>query len=350
MRKKLALSAVSILFTLLVAEAALRILGIGAVSRGSDWFAGGNHPRFLFQPDPLSGYTLRPGFTGQEVSRGHEFSVPVAVDGRGLRVQPHPAPPRPGILALGDSITFGEGVPADATYTAVLERTLGVRVDNAGVPGSNSAQMLGRLHRYLPALNPDVVLMTLSPLWDRQRCATPFVYRDGYIVGAGYADRLVLLDGNLYLRETRLPVLGTATAYAERYSNLMRLALPALARAGHRLLQHPPAEPPAAALAAEMEPTAQNLATGLRLASGSGARFLALLIDDRGAEFSRDRKALQARLDGLGVPWVAADDLLPGARWEELRYPLDTHWNAAGHRRVGEALAVRIRPLLAAPR
>ena len=88
MRKKLALSAVSILFTLLLAEVALRILGIGAISRGSDWFAGGNHPRFLFQPDPASGYTLRPDFQGQEVSRGHEFSVPVAINGQGLA---HPA-------------------------------------------------------------------------------------------------------------------------------------------------------------------------------------------------------------------------------------------------------------------
>src|SRR6478672_7956493 len=110
MRKKLVLSAVSILITLLFAEVALRILGIGAAGRGSAWFAGGNHPRFLFQPDPLSGYTLRPGFHGEEVSRGREFQVPVTVDGRGLRIQPHPAPPGPGVLAVGDSITFGEGV------------------------------------------------------------------------------------------------------------------------------------------------------------------------------------------------------------------------------------------------
>jgi len=232
MRKKLALSAVSILFTLLLAEAALRTLSIGAISRGSDWFAGGNHPRFLFQPDPASGYTLRPDFTGQEVSRGHEFSVPVAINGQGWRIQPHAAPLPVEILTVGDSMTFGEGVPAGATYSAVLEETLGARVCNAGVPGYSSAQMLGRLRRFLPVLHPRVVVMTLSPTWDRQRCATPFVYKDGYIVGAEYADRLVLLDGNLYLRETRLPVLGTATAYAERYSNLMRLALPALARAG----------------------------------------------------------------------------------------------------------------------
>jgi lysophospholipase L1-like esterase len=350
MRKKLALSAVSILFTLLLAEAALRTLSIGAISRGSDWFAGGNHPRFLFQPDPASGYTLRPDFQGEEVSRGHEFSVPVAINGQGWRMQPHTAPLPVEVLTVGDSMTFGEGVPAGATYSAVVEEALGVRVCNAGVPGYNSAQMLGRLRRFLPALHPRVVVMTLSPTWDRQRCAIPFVYKDGYIVGREYADRLLLLDGNLYLRETRLPVLGTATAYAERYSNLLRLALPALAKAGHRLLQKPRKEAPAAAHAAEMEPTARNLQEGERLASQAGARFLALFIDDRGDDFERDRKALQTRLDALRVPWVAADDLLPKVNWNKLSYPIDGHWNAAGHQQVGQALAARVRPLLAVPR
>src|SRR3954471_24539516 len=173
MRKKLALSAVSILVTLLLAEAALRILGVGAIGRGSSWFAGGNHPRFLFQADPLSGYTLRPGFQGEEISLGKEFDVPVAIDGQGLRVQPHTGPSQSRILTIGDSITFGEGVPADSTFSAVLEKTLGVHLDNAGVPGYSSAQMLGRLRRYLPVLHPQVVMLTLSPLWDRQRCASP---------------------------------------------------------------------------------------------------------------------------------------------------------------------------------
>ena len=74
-----------------------------------------------------------------------------------------------------------------------------------------------------------------------------------------------------------------------------------------------------------------------------------MLIDDRGKDFRRDRRALQARLQALGVPWVAVDDLLPQANWRRLRYPLDTHWNAAGHQAVGQALAPRIKALLAGP-
>src|SRR5436305_1923634 len=307
MRKKLLLSAVSILITLLAAEAALRILGVGAIGRGSPWFAGGNHQRFLVQPDPVNGYTLRSEFHGHEISLGGEFNVPVAIDAEGLRVQPHPAPFRPCILIVGDSMTFGEGVPEDGTYPARLERRLGVRVYNAGVPGYSSAQMLGRLRRYLPALQPELVVMTLSPLWDRQRLAAPFAYKDGYIVGQAYVDRLVLLDGNLYLRETRLPVLGTATAYAERYSNLARLALPALAGAARKVFLHPQPSP---AGPGDVEPTARNLQAARQLADLSGARFLALLVDDRGADFRRDRERLQARLQALGIPYLAADDLI----------------------------------------
>jgi hypothetical protein len=346
MKKKLLLSAFSLLVALLFAEGALRLLGMGKTGRGSPWFAGGNHPRYLFQPDPESGYTLRPGFRGREIAPGDEFDVEAAVDTRGLRDHPHAAPPVPAVpavLALGDSMTFGEGVPADRSFSAVVERETGVRVYNAGVPGYSSRQMLVRLKRLAPSLRPALVVVTLSPLWDRQRCAAPFVYKDGYIVAQGYADRLVLLDGNLYLKETRLPVLGTATAYAERYSVLMRLALPALAGSARRVLSQPkPTDPEPA----EYEATAGNLDQARRFADGIGARFLAVLIDDRGEEFRRDRLAVEDRLRKLGVPYVAADDLVPAADWKRLRFARDGHWNAAGHTAVGEALRSRVKKLL----
>lgn len=340
MKKKLALSAASILITLLFAEAALRLLGIGAVGRGSAWFAGGNHPRFLFQPDPESGYTLRPGFRGKEIAPGNEFDVPDVIDARGLHDHPHSAPPHPCVLTVGDSMTFGEGVEAAQSYSAVLERESGVRVYNGGVPGYSSRQMLVRLRRLAPKLRPSMVVMTLSPLWDRQRCATPFVYKDGYIVAQGYADRLVLLDGNLYLKETRLPVLGSATAYAKRYSNVMRLAIPALANGVRAVIKRSRGEEIPAP--EEYDPTVQNLDQARRLAQGMGASFLAVLIDDRGPEFKRDRLAVQKRLQDLGIPYVAADDLVPGD-WRSLRFARDGHWNAAGHEAAGRALAGRIR-------
>lgn len=346
MKKKLALSAASLLFTLLLAEAALRILGIAEAGRGSSWFAGGNHPRFLFQPDALSGYTLRPGFKGREIAPSHEFDIPVVVDARGWRDHRHTAPARPSVLAIGDSMTFGEGVEADRAFAAVLERETGVRVYNGGVPGYSSGQMVGRLRRLLPELRPAAVVMTLSPLWDRQRCLAPFLYKEGYIVAPGYADRLVLLDGNLYLKETRLPGIGSATAWIKSHSALARLALPALANAARSFRKKPGNQRP---VLADYEPTLRNIQEARRLTQSFGGRFLVVFIDDRGIDDQRDRLVLQGRLQGLRIPYVAADEILSGADWSALRFPRDTHWNAAGHEAAGKALAPRVRALAAAP-
>jgi lysophospholipase L1-like esterase len=339
-KKKLLLSALSLLLALLFAEVALRLLGFGTAGRGSPWFAGGNHPRFLFQPERLSGYTLRPGFRGRQIAMTREFDVPVTVDARGMRDHPHAAPPRPAVLALGDSITFGEGVPVDRAYAAVLEREAGVRVYNAGVPGYGSPQMVGRLKRLLPQLRPDVVVMTLSPLWDRQRAATPFVYKEGYIVARGYADRLVLLGDNLYLQEVRWPVIGPATAHAKRSSAVMRLVLPALGNTARAIRRRP--EPPPARQ--DYEPSARAINEARRLSESNGARFLAVFIDSRDEDFARDRDALEEALMARGIPFLALDSL--PVDWTALRYPLDGHWNAAGHQTAGRALAGRLKPLL----
>jgi hypothetical protein len=344
-RKKLILAGISIVVTLLVAEAALRILGVGAIGRGSPWFAGGNHPRFLFQPDPESGYTLRPGFQGREIAPGGEFNVAAAIDNRGLRSHEHTAPARPLILALGDSMTFGEGVPADRTWSTNLERASGIRVENGGVPGYSTRQMEGRARRLIPLLHPDLVLVTFSPQWDRQRCATPFVYLDGFIVAEGYLGRLYPIDGDLYLAETRLPVLGPLTAYAKRYSYLARLALPALGNSARAAVRRE--RPPALPGPVDYEPTAEALAGIREQARRSGAGFLAILIESRGQHYEADRAGLERILKSRSIPYLALDAFLAKADWPRLRYPRDQHWNVAGHRTVGTALAPVVRPLIA---
>jgi hypothetical protein len=341
-RKKLILTGISVLVTLLFAEAALRILGIGAIGRGSPWFAGGNHPRFLFQPDPESGYTLRPGFHGREIAPGGEFDVPVTIDERGLRDHRHVTAPRPVVLALGDSMTFGEGVPEDRTWSANLETASGFRVENGGVPGFSSRQMEGRARELIPRLHPDLVLVTVSPRWDHQRCAAPFTYLGGYIVAQGYLGRLHLIDGDLYLAETRLPVLGPFSAYLKRYSYLARLALPPLGNAARAATRGEPL-----ASAEDYTPTADALA-GIREQAGeAGAGFLAILIESRGREYEADRDGLEKILKARSIPFLSLDAFLARADWPRLRYARDQHWNEAGHRTVGTALAPVVRPLIA---
>jgi lysophospholipase L1-like esterase len=70
------------------------------------------------------------------------------------------------ILALGDSITFGWGVPQDQIFTFKLEQSLqnrlgrNVRVINSGVGGYNTVQELAYFKREGLAYDPNLVILT----------------------------------------------------------------------------------------------------------------------------------------------------------------------------------------------
>lgn len=66
------------------------------------------------------------------------------------------------VLALGDSITFGTGAPAEASYPAVLGRLTQWNVVNAGVPGDTSAGALARLPQLLQEHQPQLVLVSIG--------------------------------------------------------------------------------------------------------------------------------------------------------------------------------------------
>src|SRR4051812_6141945 len=86
---RLALLAASTLATLLVAEAALRVAGVG-------------YPNF-YGPDPLRGWSLLPGAAGRWTKEG---DARVRISSAGLRDREHAIPKPPGayrIAVLGDS-------------------------------------------------------------------------------------------------------------------------------------------------------------------------------------------------------------------------------------------------------
>ncbi len=349
MGKRLLLSLVSLAVTLLAAEAVLRVAGIGRAGRGSSWFAGGNHPRFLFEENAATGYALRPGFRGREIATSGEFSTTVEIDERGMRREPEPRGSGPLVLAVGDSMTFGEGVEAAATWTARLGELRAAPVENGGVPGYSSRQMALRARRLAADLHPALVLMVFLPQWDLGRCADPFVYRDGYIVAGSYADRLVLIGDGLYLRDTRLPVLGTLSAWAQGYTNLGRaliprlheLVAPARERRDDTLLEHW-----RAAWKTSCLPAIVDLDHAL---AASGSRLLVVFIDTVNHANQRDQRFARQALAESGVEVERLDDLLPaGTDHTALHYPTDQHWNPRGHAAVAAALLPVVQARLAA--
>jgi lysophospholipase L1-like esterase len=150
--KKLALSAVAVVVTLLLAEVVLRLTGIG----------------------PLKPGLVLDKNTAARVASGVMVTDPVLLwreakdllnyDRPDRFVQPgEPAPPRtakPRVLCVGDSCTrlTDDGVP----YSLALESLLGsqtIEVFNASLPGYTTYQGRAWLHHGLLDLRPDVVVI-----------------------------------------------------------------------------------------------------------------------------------------------------------------------------------------------
>ena len=67
------------------------------------------------------------------------------------------------IVAMGASESFGWGVPYEKSYPAHLSTILGLEVVNASAPAGISTGMVRWAKKYLPQLEPDLVIYSLRP-------------------------------------------------------------------------------------------------------------------------------------------------------------------------------------------
>ena len=81
----------------------------------------------------------------------------------GKKTAKHAALPRgSAVLALGDSLTYGQGANPSESYPARLAAISGWNITNGGVSGDTSAQALARLPELLRAHAPRLVIISIG--------------------------------------------------------------------------------------------------------------------------------------------------------------------------------------------
>ena len=172
--------AASLLITCLLVELLFRLLGVGAPAPPTMTM---DPKAFMADPDPELVFRFRPGYDGTM------FAAPARFNSLGIRDNQEPTTETANefrIILLGDSVTYGLGVPLENTFAKVLERLLNendssrrYRAYNAGVPAYNTGQAYRLLTRLVAPLKPDLVVLNFTPTNDYE---TPYrLNENGYI-------------------------------------------------------------------------------------------------------------------------------------------------------------------------
>ena len=171
MAARIALLLASVLLTLVLFEAAIRVGLVQPLDYviSDAWWKehwlrerkGGN-PREFVELDPLLGWIPAAGLDRVPYEGVHISTNAAHMRGREEVSLARTAPRR--VVTVGDSYTFGQCVEDDETWPAALERALpGTEVLNLGVMGYGQDQALLRMRRDGLPYRPDVVVFGFHP-------------------------------------------------------------------------------------------------------------------------------------------------------------------------------------------
>ena len=371
--KRLTVLGVAGVVAIVAAELALRALKIDPRPHPMG-------PRYLHVRDPMLGLRLRPGFQGR--FRHAEFDVHVAINAqrfRGAELEPKRADEFR-ILSLGDSFAFGYGVEQGQTYADVLEAELNantaliegrrarVCVVNAGVSSYGMWHSRVLMESLVDELDPDLILLSFffaNDLTDPRGPA--LTERGGVVLSLGEAEYVDQEPALLFsMRHTDLGFLCVYSWMKWKHG----LVDPEHIRAEDledpsRLYSAPGLEFLALERTPEIEAFWNAAAEEIRAAMRTSAERglpIALLntpleyqvraetwrrvqeqrrIDPAEYDLERPRNWLRALADESSLaffldPSQELGELGPA---ERSHYPVNMHYTARGHARVGSFLA-----------
>jgi hypothetical protein len=342
---------VSFVFSLLVAEAAVRLVRPQAVMTVTPG---------LYQPDEPRRYRIAPGFRGR-ITNQAEFDTEVVTNREGLRGL-EVGPKRAGslrILAIGDSFTFGVGARQTETWPARLERRMpNAQVLNAGAPGFGVPDEVAWFEQYGGALDPDVVVVAVflaNDLQDASPDQPKVAVVDGALVVPGetgglrrwlyYHSHLFRLLKSSVLEGRVRSLLGLKEPWATRELraefSLYASTLPEELRKGAEAT-----DAAVARLASRDVPVVAVLIPSLPQVDPQ--RWTALLgrfgLNPAGHDPRRPNRLFREIFERRGVPVLDLTDTFAAAigQGQQIYYPIDQHLTPAGYdlmaRTIGEFL------------
>lgn len=336
----LSLIIVSTLFTLLLSEIALRLMGFESL------YVSPERDRF-WKYDSLLGWVHKPGQEG--IFETPQFRTVVRINDKGLRDRQHTYERQNDmerVLVLGDSFAWGYGVEESERFSQLLEQSLGVEVINAGVSGYSTDQELLWYKNEGIKYETDLVILVVAgnDVGDNDQQLVSTIY---------YKPRFVIEDGQLILTGSPVPKTSpggrlvysvsqrSALAFflVQRYFDIRSLYAKSKANSDQTDLS-------ASGKKAEKEPFELTIALidEIRnIAESKNAKFMIVTTDrwwNYPSEETYEDFVTTLQDEGFLVLDVES---MPGFDREEMLIPDDGHWNQAGHAYVAEKIKALIR-------
>jgi lysophospholipase L1-like esterase len=270
---------------------------------------------------------------------------------QGYRDRDHGRPTRPRLLLLGDSVTFGLGVPQDQIYSAVLQRELDAsrqrccEVVNQAVFAYHSGHELSTLREDGLPHRPRLVVVQffMNDLAQPAAAARPAAAPPPTLGQRLAAARNRYLNRSAAWRRLRQGV--TRTSYALLH-DVRRTRFPETlndAEPVHKLayLEGQPED--------EAIPALASILAMRDVAAARGARFLLLVTPDETQLFTARYDGINRRLASFcarsGVEMLDTLPLLRSAPRRERLFLDGVHLSPEGHQLVGRHLAAHVRSM-----